>query len=612
MMDKPKRTTVRRTKKTQQIGPFTRQRWEHWSEVCRYLDAQPERCITAPFPDDPPMSYRLLRNMAECRLVRHRNSDCRWQLSPRWPGILDRLAQGLPPTERPPVAPETEEGTPFVVDFGIDTMYVNVLTEGEDLPLLLLQALTILKARAQVDYKTIETPWLYGGKVLSLQPNGKGTGQSGGVSWGYILRNDLIEIRLRKKPLNGIIGAFHFLAEGLWLNGPKVSLDLMQKSVRLLWADPQAVAQVRYQMSQMHLCADIAHFPLTDAYLPNVVTRSIKRSVHLPSHADLALDDSLYDESPSLSDDDEWLYEGMAPPGWEEEAEPEEPYLEADWGDDEPEDEESEDDDQEAQDTTQWHPEGAKVHWRGKAMEGIGFSPASDLSAAWYDKILEERKRKKPWMREIHKAGGWEPGMRLTRIEIRYRRGILNELEVAYGTEKGARWYDDPYIAIEHLGEMWGFGVGFPPEYDLLPDVTGRGWMRLAIPGGDSNQTRWATDPLWEVVQRVPFAQGLPKPLKRAREASPDLEKLDAEVRGLLVSLATQRGAYLKAPASLAQEVAAFLDRIAERDHERGRDFAEDVRERARMAGKKLPYKAPLEFLKVVRGAKGDVHESAS
>ncbi|MBA3824182.1 MAG: hypothetical protein H0X24_09850 [Ktedonobacterales bacterium] len=215
-------------------------------------------------------------------------------------------------------------------------------------------------------------------------------------------------------------------------------------------------------------------------------------------------------------------------------------------------------------------------------------------------------------MREIHKAGGWEPGIRLTRIEIRYRRGILNELEVAYGTEKGARWYDDPYVAIEHLGEMWGFGVGFPPEYDLLPDVTGRGWMRLAVPGGDSNQTRWATDPLWEVVQRVPFGQGLPKPLKRAREAAPDLEKLDAEVRGLLVSLATQRGAYLKAPASLAQEVAAFLERIAERDQGRGRDFAEDVRERARMAGKKLPYKAPLEFPKVVRGAKGDAHESAS
>ncbi|MBA2678633.1 MAG: hypothetical protein H0U76_09620 [Ktedonobacteraceae bacterium] len=594
-MDKTTQSTARRTKKTRRIGPFTRERWVHWSEVARYMDAQPERCITAPFPDDPPISYRLLSNMAQFSLVRHRNSDCRWQLSPRWQSILARLAQGLPAEERDKTQAAVIEGTPFVVDFGVDTLYVNIL--AEEAPLPFLEALATLKGRAQVDYKSVETPWLFGGSVLSLLPNGKGTGQTGGVSWGYILRNDLVEIRLRKKPMSGIVAAVHFLAECLWLNGAKPSLDLMTKAFRRMWSDPDAFADVHYQLSQIHLCADIAHFPLTDAYLPHLVTHSIKRTVHLPSHADLALDDSLYDEHTSVSDDDDWLFNGMPPQDWYD-ADPDLPddaYADDDDGEDDQDEDEG--DQEEEEDTTQWHPEGAKVHWRGKAMEGIGFSPAGDLSAAWYDKILEERKVKKTWMREIHKAGGWELGMLLTRIELRYRRGILNELEVAFGTEKGARWFDDPYVALDHLGEMWGFGVGYPPEYDHLPDVTHRGWMRLAVPDpNDGTRSRWATDPLWEVVQRVPFAQGLPKPLKRAKEAKPDLDKIDAEIRGLLVSRAMLRGSYLKAPAEISQELEAFDERIAEWDSARGRNFAEDVRERARMAGKKLPYKPSLVF----------------
>jgi hypothetical protein len=134
-MDKVKCTVARRTKRTRRVGLFTRERWEHWSVVCRYLDAQPQRCIAVPFPDDPPISYRLLSNMAQFILVRHRNSDCRWQVSPRWRTILDRLAQGLPSREQPAATPETLEGTPFKVDFGVDTLYVNVLItlkEDED------------------------------------------------------------------------------------------------------------------------------------------------------------------------------------------------------------------------------------------------------------------------------------------------------------------------------------------------------------------------------------------------------------------------------------------------------------------------------------------------
>src|SRR5215472_5717931 len=59
-----------------------------------------------------------------------------------------------------------------------------------------------------------------------------------------------------------------------------------------------------------------------------------------------------------------------------------------------------------------------------------------------------------------------------------------------------------PYTAVDHAGDLWGFGVGLPPEHDHAPDVTHRGWMRLAVPDvQDSNRARWKTDPLWQIVQ---------------------------------------------------------------------------------------------------------------
>ena len=80
----------------------------------------------------------------------------------------------------------------------------------------------------------------------------------------------------------------------------------------------------------------------------------------------------------------------------------------------------------------------------------------------------------------------------------------------------------------------------------------------------------------------------------------------------MLVTRAMLRGSYLKAPASMPQEMLAFQERIAEWEQARGRNFSEDVRERARMSGKKLPYKAPLEFRKRGRPRKQHLDESAS
>ncbi len=159
-------------------------------------------------------------------------------------------------------------------------------------------------------------------------------------------------------------------------------------------------------------------------------------------------------------------------------------------------------------------------------------------------------------------------------------------LEVALGHDKGQRFFDDPYVAVDHAGDLWGFGVGLPPEHDHAPDVTHRGWMRLAVPDPqDSNRTRWSTDPLWEIIQRAPFSTGLPKPLRRAKHVQPDLDQLGAQMRDYFISWAVLRGSYRPGPASLARELAAFAEWAAQFEQEKGVSFAEDVRERARLSG---------------------------
>ena len=85
------------------------------------------------------MSVRLFKRMAVFRLIRHRD-DCRWQLSPRWRAILQRLWDRLPPDEQ---ATEGADSSPtdqvsFIVDTGMDTLYVS-LEANDGLPAALVE-----------------------------------------------------------------------------------------------------------------------------------------------------------------------------------------------------------------------------------------------------------------------------------------------------------------------------------------------------------------------------------------------------------------------------------------------------------------------------------------
>jgi hypothetical protein len=553
-----------------------------WAAVCRFIDAEPYRSIWFPFqsqvPDRPapPISARLLERMAHFGLVAHRTSDCAWRLSANWRKILDRLAQGLDDEDEPDKPNLLTD--PFVADYGVDTMYVNIL--ADDLPARLAAMLTDLKQQAQAEDNTVVTPWVYDGAPLSMHKSGKGTTGKRGVSWGYILRNESVEVKLRKSPISGIIAMVRLGSQPLWVHGPKVALDMMRSLLQAMWLH-EGFDQVGFQLSQIHLCADIANFPLQVELLSRLVSHSLSHTLHLHAVEDLAESTVSYDE------DDLLLYDDP-PDEWDDPGD----ISQDEWADDDDDD----DDDDEASDEDDEHPAwaegGAGLHFYGKHIQGFSFSPRSPLSAAWYDKAREEQKSQKLWMRPIHEAGGWQTGMPLTRVEHRFKRGVTRELEALLG-HKGERWFDDPWVAIAHQADLWAFAVGLPPELAHLADEGQRGWMRLALPSPtDKTSTRWETDPTWLLLQRIPFGIEPPNPLQRTKHLAPDLAHIDAEILGLFKTRAVLRAVYLHGDAELSRELEAFDDRMAEQAADKGTDFAEDVRERARMMGKPLPLRS--------------------
>jgi hypothetical protein len=593
----------------------------HWQVVCCYLDSQPYRAVKQPFPGEPPMSVRLFKRMAAYGLVRHRD-DCTWRLSPSWRRILLQLAAGLPPesaSER--TLADTSVPIPFVVDAGVDTLYVHLYTEA-GLPDALVAACDAYKAQAQEENETVETPWRFFSAPFSMYKAGQGTSQKGrGVSWSFLLRNAWGQLLLRRRPLNALVGSVRLSAECLWTYGPRGALDGMRADLEALWMTmASAPLEVRFQLSQIHLCADVAHFRPTPADLGRLLTRSLKKAVYIPSLAEEMAAEIMGappDELEALvwADlvDASWLL-GDVPPEWQ--GVPlgfyDEVVLEReDWN--QMADESGEQQDGDTNDGRDEDLEmveegaGAAVYLWGQRASGFAFSQGADLSAVWYDKTLQERQSGRRWMQPIHQAGGWLIGMPLTRIEARFRRGILRDL-VAAGTPQGARgpqapdqavgaegWFDDPWVAMEHLGDLWACFAGLPPEADTAPDVTYRGWMRLVVPEErDTNRTRWRTDPVWELIQRAQFSSDQHTALKRLPHRVQDLNQVDAELYGLLKLRAVLRGEYLDTTATLSLEVRAFVERMDEVDAELQRDFAEEVREKARMLGRCVPRRLSL------------------
>jgi hypothetical protein len=424
-------------------------------------------------------------------------------------------------------------------------------------------------------------------------------------------------IVLRKTPLAMLLGSVRLSAEALWTLGAKAALDGVRRDLRKLWGGGQGAQRykaLRWQVSQIHLCADVAHFVPTPADLERVLTRSLKKAIHFPSNDEIEMAFTIAHDEVSVEPweidwaPSEWaalaseLVEETAHSGWTGLGEDATGAyagvgMNGEWAG------KNEDGEERREDETEADEQGASVYLWGQRASGFAFSPGATLSAVFYDKLLEERRSGKLWMEPIHRAGGWEPQMPLTRIEARFRRTALRELRAALGTGHAPShapagvtapsWFDDPSCCFEHLSDLWAYFAGLPPEADRALGVTFRGWLRLTLPTvEDGNRSRWPTDPIWETIQRAAFTASQPHPLQREPRVVHDLAQIDAELYGLLKLRAVLRGEYLETTATLSQELHAFAGRMDEVDAERGRDFAEEVREKARRLGRPVPIRS--------------------
>jgi hypothetical protein len=175
----------------------------------------------------------------------------------------------------------------------------------------------------------------------------------------------------------------------------------------------------------------------------------------------------------------------------------------------------------------------------GRRLSGVMWSPGAAVSFVAYDKVLEGRLRGKSHMEPIWRANGWDEHAPVTRHEARLRRDALRELGL---TDSQLALFDDPWQMLEHQQDLFGYVVGRPitaTPANACPAEVDVAWLRRVIPEeGETNRSRWPTDPTWAVVQAASFTEAPveARHLIRREVRSSRVEKRDVASYGLLVS----------------------------------------------------------------------------
>lgn len=126
------------------------------------------------------------------------------------------------------------------------------------------------------------------------------------------------------------------------------------------------------------------------------------------------------------------------------------------------------------------------------------------------------------WIRERWNEAGWQEPDPIWRVEARYLtpakiRGVLPDVQ--------------PESVLSALPELWEYAVG---------GETKRGWLRFVDRTGDSNQSRWPTNPVWGVVQNASWCVG-PRALPEPTPVS-NIDQLVLTIGGLLQRLGAEEG----------------------------------------------------------------------
>jgi hypothetical protein len=523
---------------------------EAWESVLLWLDAQPQRRARLPFAPFDESVCPLLGAMRRYRLVRLAQPSCYWVLSPHWQERFLALWQATLKAEGDAPAREAQPHDPVSLVAGIDTWYLNRIDE-DGLPVHLRQELDAYQQQAKAGDAEVDTGWVFDGVPLKMYRAGVSAAQGGGASWAYLLRNGSLTLRIRRKPLGGIIAQVQFASECLWRLTPLEALNQLDRFIKGMWGQTRG----QWQNSQVHLCHDVMHASIELEQLDRYVSRSRTQAVFDAAHTEIEqIVGHGADTQPGLDwnevygGDEGFFGDPLFALGEEMDlvAEPVEERQ-------------------------------VSLYRWGRRLSGVAWSQGGDISLVQYLKTLEMQRTGKRHMVPLWEAQGYTGTEPVVRYEARLRRGALRALKVA-GCARDA--LDNPWTFLEHLQDVWALVVG---QAYPTPDASGTAWLRRVVPNGDTNRARWPTDPTWKVVQAATFTPASLEVRRLLREEQQSRDR-DLRVRtmyGALVSLVA-----LTVPAGERWDVSHAVRQIApllvEEAEVPGKEFGELVRERKR------------------------------
>lgn len=309
-----------------------------------------------------------------------------------------------------------------LVGANVDTLIVNVKGRlAPDLDALLEH----LKEASQEADEDIPMPWTFAGEALYIKAHGSGR------QWRWILHCPSLHLDVGRGRMNGIVGKARLASAFLWERGADGALALLSVFLVGYFGDDIAL-----QVSEAHLCADVAGWDLTLDDAHRFLSRAHKRTSHLDTSADTG--DGM-DETPPL-----------------------------------------------------------EANLDGRRCTGFVFSKGAAHSCTIYDKTKEITVSRKDWMRAVWGARGWDGAARVFRVEFRYKRECLRELGVeeafafldqlpglwAYSTQlwlrhttptadvNRGRWPVSPVWRVVQEAEFYGGGTPAVRERKRVGDLT--------------------------------------------------------------------------------------------------------------------------------------------
>jgi len=185
-----------------------------------------------------------------------------------------------------------------------------------------------------------------------------------------------------------------------------------------------------------------------------------------------------------------------------------------------------------------------------------------DISARLYDKTLEIKKSRAFYNYVLWSEAGWDASDKVYRLEVQFRRAVLNELGIHIVPE-----------LLANQERLWRY---FTEE-----------WLRLCVPSSDENRSRWATDPLWKALGEAPISSIEAFRLKRFRyERIPEDDHILRPIAGFLSSFMAKRN-IRSAEAGLremARDLRRYYGTVGNKD---GLGFADFVALKAAEKGKR-------------------------